>query len=91
MAKSEKASFWSKVAKCFKIAGVKTAKFFKKLWFRICGFCVRTYQEMRRMRWPGKKALTGALCIVLSFIFVFGLYIVFDDFVIAQIFKLINY
>lgn len=80
MAKSEKTSFWSKVG-----------KFFKKLCFRICGFFVRTYQEMRRMRWPGKKALTSALAIVLSFIFVFGLYIVFDDFIIAQIFKLINY
>ena len=78
MAKNEKTSFWSKVV-----------KFFKRLWFKICGLFVRTYQEMRRMRWPGKKALTSATCIVLSFIFVFGVYIVLDDFIIAQIFRYI--
>jgi len=78
MAKSEKTSFWSKVG-----------KFFKKLWFRICGFFVRTFQEMRRVRWPGKKLLIGATCIVLSYVFLFGVYILFDDLIIAQIFKLI--
>lgn len=78
MAKSEKTSFWSKVK-----------KFFKRLWFKISGFFVRTYQEMRRMRWPGKKLLTGATCIVLSYIFLFGVYILLDDFIIAQIFRLI--
>ena len=78
MANSEKTSFWSKVC-----------KFFKKLWFRICGFFVRTFQEMRRMRWPGKKLLIGATCIVLSYVFLFGAYIMFDDLIIAQIFRLI--
>ena len=78
MAKDKNTSFWSKVC-----------KFFKKLWFRICGFFVRTFQEMRRMRWPGKKSLIGATYIVLSFIFVFGAFIIFDDFIIAQIFRLI--
>lgn len=76
MAKNEKTSFWSKVV-----------KFFKRVWFKICGFFVRTYHEMRRMRWPSKKALISATGIVLSFIFVFGAYIIFDDFIIAQIFK----
>ena len=78
MAKEGKTSFWSKVA-----------KFFKKLWFKISGFFVRTYQEMRRMRWPSKKALVSATGIVLSFVFLFGVYIIFDDFIIAQIFRLI--
>lgn len=76
MAKNDKTSFWSKVG-----------KFFKKVWFKICGFFVRTYHEMRRMRWPSKKVLTGATCIVLSFIFLFGAYIVLDDLIIAQIFR----
>jgi preprotein translocase SecE subunit len=78
MAKNEKTSFWSKVC-----------KYFKKLWFKICGACVRTVHEMRRMRWPGKKLLIGATCIVLSYMFLFGVYILFDDLIIAQIFKLI--
>ena len=78
MAKNEKTSFWSKVC-----------KFFKKLWFRICGFFVRTFHEMRRMRWPGKKTMISATCIVISFVFLFGVYIVLDDFIIAQIFKVI--
>ena len=78
MAKGKKKSFWKSVA-----------KFFKKLGFRIAGFFVRTVHELRRMRWPSKKVLASATCIVLSFIFLFGVYIVFDDFLIAQIFKLI--
>lgn len=78
MAKDKKTSFWSKVG-----------KFFKRLWFKISGFFVRTSHELRRMRWPGKKTLISSTCIVLSFIFLFGVYIIFDDFVIAQIFRLI--
>ena len=78
MAKNEKTSFWSKVK-----------KFFKKVWFKICGFFVKTIQEMKRMRWPNKKVMTSATYVVLSFIFLFGLYIVFDDFIIEQIFRLI--
>jgi preprotein translocase SecE subunit len=75
---NNKTSFWSKVK-----------KFFKKLWFKISGFFVRTCHEMRRMRWPSKKALTGAVGVVLSFVFVFGIYILLDDFIIAQIFRFI--
>ena len=78
MAKEEKTSFWSKVA-----------KFFKKLWFKIVGFFVRTYQEMRRMRWPSKKTLISSTGVVLSFVFLFGVYIILDDFIIAQIFRFI--
>ena len=78
MAKEGKTSFWSKVG-----------KFFKRVWFKICGFFVKTFQELRRMRWPSKKVLISATGIVLSFVFLFGLYIVFDDFIIAQIFKYI--
>lgn len=78
MAKEIKTSFWSKVK-----------KFFKKLWFKIVGFFVKTYQEMRRMRWPSKATLMSATCVVLSFIFLFGVYIVFDDFIVAQVFRLI--
>ena len=78
MAKGEKTSFWSKVG-----------RFFKRLWFKISGFFVRTYQELRRMRWPGKKLLISSTCIVLSFIFLFSVYIIFDDFIIAQVFRLV--
>lgn len=78
MAKNEKKSFW-------KVLG----NFFKKIWISICGFCVRTGHELKRMRWPSKKALINATYIVLSFVFVFGVYIILDDFIIAQIFRLI--
>ncbi len=78
MAKNEKTSFWSKVV-----------KFFKRLWFKICGLFVRTYQEMRRMRWPSKKTLISSTGVVLSFVFLFGVYIILDDFIIAQIFRFI--
>ena len=76
MANEKKTSFWSKVK-----------KFFKKLWFRIVGFFVRTYQEMRRMRWPSKKLLTTSTCIVLSFIFLFGAYILLDNVLIGLAFE----
>ena len=78
MAKNKKSFSWSSVG-----------KFFKKVWFRICGFFVRTYHEMRRMRWPGKKTMATTTCVVLSFIFLFGVYILVDDLIIAQIFRLI--
>lgn len=78
MEKKEKSSFWSKVKKFFKVVG-----------FKIAGFFVRTYHEMKRMRWPTKKVLTSSVCVVLSFVFIFGVYILFDDFIIAQIFRLI--
>lgn len=78
MAKNKKAFSWEAIV-----------KFFKKVWFKICGFFVKTYHEMRRMRWPGKKTLATTTCIVLSFVFVFGAFIVFEDFIIAQIFRVI--
>ena len=78
MAKDEKISFWSKVK-----------KFFKRVWFKISGFFVKTIHEMKRMRWANKKTIISATGIVLSFIFLFGAYIIFDDFIIAQIFRLI--
>ena len=71
-------SFWSKVG-----------KFFKKIGFAIAGFFVRTYQDLVRVRWPSKKTIVSATCIVLSFLLLFGVYILVDDFIIAQIFKLI--
>lgn len=73
-----KTSFWSKVS-----------KFFKKIGFAIAGFFVRTYQDLSRVRFPGKKVIVTTTCVVLSFVFLFGVYIIIDDFIIAQIFKLI--
>ena len=78
MAKDKKSFSWSKVG-----------KFFKRVWFKICGFFVKTYHEMRRMRWPNKKTMATTTYIVLSFVFLFGAYIILDDLIIAQIFKLI--
>ena len=78
MSKDKKSFSWSKVG-----------KFFKRVWFKICGFFVQTSHEMRRMRWPSKKTLASATCIVLSFIFLFGVYVIVDDFIIAQIFRYI--
>ena len=76
MSKEKKKFSWNKIG-----------KFFKKVWFKICGFFVQTGHEMRRMRWPSKKALVSATCIVLSFIFLFGVYVIVDDLIIAQIFR----
>ena len=73
-----KSSFWSKVG-----------NFFKKVGFANAGFFVRTYQDLSRVRFPGKKTIVSATCIVLSFVFLFGVYIINDDFIIAQIFKVI--
>ena len=78
MAKENKTSFWGKVG-----------KFFKRLGFKIVKFFVNVFQEMRRVRWPGKKVLVSSTCIVLSVVFLFGIYVIFDDFIIAQVFKLI--
>lgn len=75
---NKKVSFWSKVK-----------RFFAKIGRGIAGFCVRTYQDLSRMRWASKKTIISATGIVLSFVFLFGAYIIFDDFIIAQIFKLI--
>ena len=73
-----KTSFWSKVG-----------NFFKKVGFAIAGFFVRTYQDFSRVRFPNKKSIIAATCVVLSFVFLFGLYILIYDFIVAQIFKVI--
>ena len=74
----KKGTFWSSLK-----------KFFVKLGRIIAGFFVRTYQDLARVRWANKKTIIITTLIVLSFVFMFGLFIVFDDFIIAQIFKVI--
>lgn len=66
-------------------------RFFKKIGFSIAKFFVLTYREMKKVRWPNKKTMKEASCIVLAFVCLFGLYIVLDDFIIAQLLKLIKY
>ncbi len=66
-------------------------RFFKKLGFSIAKFFVLTVREMKKVRWPNKQMMKEASAIVLSFILLFGLYIVLDDYIIAQILKLIKY
>ena len=73
--------------KVFKAIG----RFFKKLGFSVVKFFVLTFREMKKVRWPNKQAMKEASQIVLSFILLFGLYIVLDDFLIAQILKWIKY
>lgn len=66
-------------------------RFFKKLGYSIAKFFVLTVRELKKVRWPSKQTMKEASAIVLSFVFLFGLYIVLDDFIIAQLLKLINY
>ena len=66
-------------------------RFFKKTGYSIAAFLVLTVREMKRVRWPNKQAMKEASKIVLSFILLFGLYIVLDDFLIAQLLKWIKY
>ena len=66
-------------------------RFFKKIGFSIAKFFVLTVREMKMVRWPSKQAMKEASAIVLSFILLFGIYIVLDDFIIAQLLKLIKY
>ena len=73
--------------KVFKAIG----RFFKKIGYTIAKFFVLTYREMKKVRWPNKKTMKEASCIVLAFVCLFGLYIVLDDFIIAQLLKLIKY
>ena len=73
--------------KFFKAIG----RFFKKIGFSIAKFFVLTIREMKMVRWPNKQTMKEASAIVLSFILLFGLYIVLDDFIIAQLLKLIKY
>jgi preprotein translocase SecE subunit len=70
---------------------VSIGKFFKKLGYSICKFFVLTYREMKKVRWPDKSKMKEASAIVLSFVLLFGLYIILDDFIIAQLLKLIKY
>ena len=48
-------------------------------------------REMKKVRWPSKEKMKEASQIVLAFVVLFGLYIVLDDFIIAQLLKLIKY
>ena len=73
--------------KFFKAVG----RFFKKIGYSIAKFFVLTVREMKKVRWPSKKQMKEASAIVLSFILLFGLYIVLDDFIIARLLKLIKY
>ena len=66
-------------------------RFFKKVTFSVVKFFVLTVREMKRLRWPNKQTMKEASAIVLSFIILFGLYIVLDDFIIAKLLQLINY
>ena len=75
------------MGKFFKAVG----RFFKKIGFGIAKFFVLTVREMKKVRWPNKQVMKEASSIVLSFILLFGLYIVLDDFIIAQLLKLIKY
>ena len=73
--------------KFFKAIG----SFFVSLGYSIVKFFVLTVREMKKVRWPNRQAMKEASAIALSFIFLFGLYIVLDDFIIAQLLKLIKY
>ena len=66
-------------------------RFFKKLGYSIAKFFVLTIREMKKVRWPNKQVMKDASAIVLSFILLFGLYIVLDDYIIAKLLTLINY
>ena len=66
-------------------------RFFKKLGFSVAKFFVLTFVEMKKVRWPNKKAMIEASCIVLSFVFLFGLYIILDDYIIAQLLSWMKY
>ena len=63
--------------------------FFVKVGRWCAGVSVRVYQDLARMRWANKKTIIATTGIVLSFMLIFGLYIIIDDFLIAQIFRVI--
>lgn len=73
--------------KVFKAIG----RFFKKIGYTIAKFFVLTYREMKKVRWPNKEKMKKESQIVLAFIFLFGLYILLDDFIISQLLKWIKY
>lgn len=70
---------------------VSIGRFFKKICYSIVKFFVLTVREMKKVRWPDKKKMKEASAIVLSFILLFGLYIVLDDFIIAKLLTWIKY
>ena len=73
--------------KFFKAIG----NFFKKIGYGIAKFFVLTGRELKKVRWPNKQIMKDASKVVLGFVVLFGLYIVLDDYIIAQLLKLINY
>ena len=73
--------------KFFKAVG----RFFRKSGFVIARFFVLTVREMKKVRWPSKQKMKEHSCIVLTVIALFGLYIILDDWIVAQILKLIKY
>ena len=66
-------------------------RFFKRVGFSIAKFFALTVREMKMLRWPSKQTMKEASAIVLAFVFLFGAYIVLDDFIIAKLLQLINY
>ena len=66
-------------------------RFFKRLGYSIAKFLVWTVREMKKVRWPSKQKMKEHSCIVLTVIALFGLYIILDDWIVAQILKLIKY
>lgn len=66
-------------------------RFFKKIGYSIAKFFVLTVREMKMVRWPNKEKMKEESKIVLAFLLLFGLYIVLDDFIIAQLLKWIKY
>jgi preprotein translocase SecE subunit len=82
-------SFWKNVKNFFVKIGKAIGKFFAKLARVIAGFSVRTYQDVARVRWPNKKTIIAASAVVLSFIFLFGVYIILDDYIVSQVFRII--
>ena len=66
-------------------------RFFKKIGYSIAKFFVLTVREMKMVRWPNKEKMKEESKIVLAFLLLFGLYIVLDDFRIAQLLKWIKY
>jgi preprotein translocase SecE subunit len=92
--------FFSSVGKFFCVIGhwiAKTSiivytsvkKFLVKMWRKFCGVVTRTYQDLSRVRWSDRKTVIATTGVVLSFVILFGVYVLIDDFIIAQIFSVI--
>ena len=65
--------------------------FVKKTCFSLVKFFVLTVREMKKVRWPNKEKMKEASQRVLTFLFLFGLYIVFDNYIIGELLLLIGY